>query len=97
VNAKELVKMASELEIPEGEKVAALAAMSMEAGFSEVVMAEAAKRGYQAEKTAAVSKKIAGREVTFSKMSFEDLMKHLTDQYSVPAKHDVEETRPDPT
>jgi hypothetical protein len=97
VNMKDLVKQAAELSIPEDQKVGALAASAMEAGFSDVILKEAAKRGFQIEKTAAVSKKIAGREVTFSKMSFEDLMSHLTSQFSVPAKHDVDggvEVRP---
>jgi hypothetical protein len=97
VNMQNLVKQAAELSIPEGQKVGALAALAMEAGFSDVILKEAAKRGFQTEKTAAVSKKIAGREVTFGKMSFEDLAAHLTSQFSVPAKHDVDgdgEARP---
>jgi hypothetical protein len=97
MDAKELVKQASELNMPEDQKISALAAISMEAGFSDVILKEAVKRGYQAEKTAAVSKKIAGREVTFPKMSIEDLGAHLFSQFSVPAQHDTGEATVRPT
>jgi hypothetical protein len=83
---KALVSEVSGLDCTAEEKVAALATASMELGFEDHLRSVLAT-----EKTAAVSKKIAGREVTFSKMSFEDIMAHLTSQYSVPADHDVEE------
>jgi hypothetical protein len=93
---KALVAAVAALDCTEDEKVAALAAASMEMGF-DGHLKSALAAAEPSEKTASVSKKIAGREVTFSKMSFEDLMAHLTSQYSVPADHDVEEKTSAPT
>lgn len=78
------------------EKLAALAELSMEAGFNDFIGKLAAgagcakamkamkKKGEEQEKTASVVKEIDGRKVRFDKLTAEDIVSHLAEQWGRP-------------
>lgn len=78
------------------EKRAALAELSMEAGFNDFINKLAAgagcpkakgmmkKKAEGQEKTASVIKEIDGRKVRFDKLTAEDIVAHLAEQWGRP-------------
>ena len=79
------------------EKMAALAELSMEAGFNDFINKLAAGAGCPKakgmmkkkaekpqEKTASVVKEIDGRKVRFDKLTAEDIVAHLAEQWGRP-------------
>ncbi len=89
---KDLIeKVAAELpDASPEERLEAIAAIAMDLGFHEE-LAKAAGFKVETEKTAAVHKKIADRDVRFDKMTIQDLTGYLTEQYGRPAEVDEDE------
>lgn len=84
---KDLIeKVAAEMpEASAEEKLAAIAGRAMDLGF-EAELQKVSGLVPATEKTAAVTKKIAGKDVRFDKMTFGDVANFLTEQYGRPAE-----------
>lgn len=79
-----LEKIAAEMPdaTPE-EKTAALANLALDKGFTDTIskVASFLVPAKAQEKTAAATKKVAGRDVDFEKLTFEDVVSHLSKRF----------------
>lgn len=78
------------------ERLDAVAELSLEAGFNDFIeklaagagcpkaMAKMKKKAEEQEKTASVVKEIDGRKVRFDKLTAEDIVTHLAEQFGRP-------------
>lgn len=82
VDFRALVEEIAAMEGSSDEKVAALASVSSDLGFKDHL--KTALTSATTEKTASTVKEVAGSSVRYSKMTVEDVIGHLSDQFGRP-------------